>query len=478
MNIVVILLTLLVVLSGNIQAILYIAGMFWLSKRAYSKTHTSIAFYLVLLIAYPQTFIGETDFDRNMPLLFSCLFLIHARGGGVRLPAIRLERWQIIVLVAFCLMSLAVYLPIVTATYLSLDLVNGAAEQFVANDRGSHMLSFVVPFIAAPMVTLGVMKGITDRSDFGRLYTFLKTLLWIVVLPSFLRYALEVDFIPQEYTPVRYEGNRLSAFMSPDSLGYGRRLLFPIALVAAYAISSRRYRNDFLLLGVLMVTVAMTLGRTTYVSSFVVLFFVMLHNVGVKRVLIVSAVAVTLATVLTVSGVTGAMLARTVGNDGGIMLSGRNIIWGAAIQALSASPFVGLRPGGWTVMLLTGNVTYLIAVGQIHTMVAQSAHSFYLQGALDWGIPIMVMLTAILIHSAVLMHTTARRLKHDVGQLGKFHIRNWAIATQAATCGLLVHGITEQVGYYLLFLLLGLSWSLYFITRRPSSFGVLLGASQ
>lgn len=456
MNLINILLTGLSLASLNIQFVIVVASLIAFSSLC--SRHSSsryLAYYLAIFVAYPTSAVGQSGLiSPPMYVLFaSVLFLIHS--AFYHHSSVRIGIKNTLLLLLMMIAALIVYLPIPLATYLSVHFY-GPEERFVSNIRNSHMLSFVVPFFFSPLVAIAVTKSISLNTDFRVIYNYLKKATVIILLLSLARYLINVDFIPQEYTEIRFDGYRLTGFTDPDANGFARSLLLPIALMSSYVMSNTGKRIDQLVLMITIIALLMTFSRSAYISSSIMLFVIFTYNFSFSTVLRAFAFAFMLALIAYFSGIFDNMMARIVD---GISLSGREVIFLSVLDAIFSSPYVGLRPGGWMEYLVQ-DVSY-----QGTTLRVQSTHSFYLETAVNWGIPVLVIFLAIIIFSVILSHRTICAIGKNQSPYAK-NIRAWVVATTSLTIALLVHGIAEIVPYYLFFFLVGLSWSLHYMMKK------------
>ena len=332
------------------------------------------------------------------------------------------------------------------------------------------MLGFAMPILLSPVLVIIVIQSFTERIDFVNLYKILKTFTWIIVIASFIRYIFQIDIIPQGYIEtIRNDGFRLSGFIHPDSIGYGRTLLIPLAFTISYITLKLKFNKDIFLLFLLIISLFMTYSRIIIATSIVIIIVVALYNLKTTLIIKSSLYLFIVIALLYSTGGIEKLTTRHMNRDNkyGINMSGRDIIYEQSIPIVISSPYVGLRPGGYVSMLKKGFTFTRNA--QTSEMIVQSAHSFYLIVALDWGIPFLLILVGIMLHCVYLLHKTIRLTTKYITFMKFPHLRAWSIASIGLFIGLFGLGITDFVPYPIVFFLIGLSWSLYLIVKRTIS---------
>ena len=129
-------------------------------------------------------------------------------------------------------------------------------------------------------------------------------------------------------------------------------------------------------------------------------------------------------------------------------LSGRGPFWLAILSVLSVSPFVGLRPGGWIKYLESGIMFWGTPLK------VQSAHSMYLEIAINWGIPLLLMILLLLITTFLKNH---KIIISTFGNKSLLFERNWLIALNASMAAFLIGGLAENIPIFLIFFLIATS---------------------
>lgn len=450
--------TLLVATFVSLNAqFIFVTSMliFYCSQFARKSASGFVLYSIVLMVAYPASAVGQTGILKpSVYIIFvALLFLIYSVFSRYKY-SVRISRAMKILIMILLLGSLFIYLPIFLETYLSID-VTGPEEEYVSNERRSHMLSFVFPFVLSPLVSFAVIRSMTIETDFKIIFQSVAVITFLLIVLSFVKYGVNLDFIPQEYGDVRKDGFRLNGFTNPDTNGFARSLLWPLALIFSYMLLQKSNKKNILLFVFMTMAIAMTFSRTAYVSSFVIIAVISLYSFTFNnfvRMLAYVAIALVFAYYV---GVFDSMMSR---NEAGIHLSGRSTIYLAALEAIHASPLVGLRPGGWVEYLYQG-VSYLGT-----SLRVQSAHSFYISTALHWGLPILILFLVIVFYSMVLLHR-ANKVFTVNGMRNTHDLRTWSVAMIALTVGLLVHGIVEIVPYYYFTFIVGIAWGFNSIAK-------------
>ena len=453
--------------SGNLQFSIFLVFLLFLANKYYKRTTSIIIYLFLFLIAFPEAFVGETVLFRNIIYLFAISVLI-INMLQKRRAFIKLKIWQIFFISIISLAALIIYTPILLETFTDANIFNGPEEKFISNQRDSNMLGFALPMlIGGPILILSIIRDFNDRVDLRVLYRYLKILTWIIVILSLIRFVTEIEFIPQNYLDtVRNDGYRLSGVNHPDSISYGKKLLLPLALVLSYFVSGFRVGRNALLLFFILISLFITYSRMLIASSLIIVIVIILYNFKFSIVFKGLIYLFSIVGILFLSGGIKKLETRSLSSESasGINMSGRDLIYETAIPIIVASPYVGLRPGGWNSLLIKG-YSYT-RQGYTGEMGFQSAHSFYLVVALEWGLPFLFLLIFILLHCLYLMHLTVRLATKYNSIKGFSDIKIWSISIIALITGLLILGITDFIPYPVVFFLIGLSWSLHLIVKR------------
>lgn len=421
-------------------------------------SNSLIVYYIFLFIALPTGFRNQNIINLNLIIVFTLLVSIYLTQKKNN-RFLEFLKWQKTSLLIITIMALIVYLPIIFSTYLGVNIFDGPETQFVSNKRPSHMLGFAGPLLLSPLIIMVMILSFNPSTNLEVLYKSLKSITLIILVLTLLRYWLNVNFIPQDYTEIRYDGNRMTGFSHPDSLGFARMLLFPLSIIAAFTFSGKLLRKDSILFLMLLLSLYATLSRTVFISTSIILFVVFLYNFQFKNIGRFLMPVLVVLVLLVFSGIGSNLLNRNSSAAGGINVSGRDAMWVTALYAITNSPFVGLRPGGWQIWLMEG--VDWVSGGEV---VVQGTHSFYLETATTWGIPILLMILFMMLHAAYNLHKTIRKLKTK--SIENHTILNWAIGIQAIVIGILVHGISENVGLPLIFFIMGFAFSIVQLANR------------
>ncbi|MBU1012528.1 MAG: O-antigen ligase family protein [Bacteroidetes bacterium] len=452
--------------SGNIQFFVFYSCLLYLSYNYYLKTSSIIPYIFLFLVPYPISFIGQTVWLEKAIYVFSIFSLMYM-SFKKRNSFIIVKPWQRYVLFVIVVVTLLIYLPIPIETYLNWGIFTGPEENYISNHRNSHMLGFALPMIIGPVLSIAVVKSFSYRTDFGNLYKILKVFTWIIVVGSLIRYITQIEFIPQGYiASIRNDGFRLSGFMNPDSIGYGKTLLIPLAFIFSYLISKQKSGRDAYLLFFIIISLFITFSRIIVASTVIVMIVIVLYNFRIRIMLKGSLFLFIVISFLIFSGAVDKLVLRSVSSDSSssLNLSGRDLIYTTGIPIVLASPYVGLRPGGYVSMLIEG-VSYSYEGGK-SIMVVQSAHSFYLVVALEWGIPFLIFLVGVMIHCIYLLHKTIHLTNKYIHLKDYQQIRTWSVALMGLIVGFLLLGITDFIPYPVVFFLIGLSWSLNLMAKK------------
>jgi|GEM_PF-2263461 len=126
-------------------------------------------------------------------------------------------------------------------------------------------------------------------------------------------------------------------------------------------------------------------------------------------------------------------------------LSGRNLVWTAALHAIREHPLVGIGPGSWRLWLeqhyvtldflmpdLRGN-TYVLSPD----LLGGEAHSLYLTKAAEMGVPSLIGLIGILV-------AWAGAVRRAMSRIPEGWLRAAAIGSIASTTGMIVYGFFEH----------------------------------
>lgn len=456
--------------SGNIQFIIFFAYLLIVCYKSYEKTSLITAYFLTFLVVFPVAFTGETIWDRNLIYIFSIFFVLF--NSYKNKPFfLKAQSWQIKVLIVLVVAALIIYLPILIETYFNLKIFTGPEELFISNHRASHMLGFALPVLLGPLIIISLFRTFREGMNFEDIYSTLRHLTWIVIILTLIRYFFQIEIIPQSYiSSIRNDGFRLSGFNHPDSISWGKMIMIPLAFSLSYVMAKQKYHNDIYLLFLILSSIFLTYSRILIIGSTIILIVVALYNFRFSLIIKGSLFVFVLFTTLYYSGSIGKLMSRNESSfsASGINLSGRDLIYETGIPIVAASPLVGLRPGGYVSMLQKG-YTFSTSEGYTGLMTVQSAHSWYLVMALEWGLPFLFLIVCVMLHCIYLLHLTIRLTRRYSSFIEFSSIRIWSVAVMALICGFLILGITDYVPYPFVFFLIGLTWSLNLIVTKTIS---------
>lgn len=426
------------------------------------KMNYLVVTFFGLLIYWPESMVGQAKIlSFTFVFYIACgFYLMTLLLNGVsksRLRDMVANEW-VFVHILF-LLWLYVYIPILSHTYLGLEIFPDRDALYVSTKRSSHMLSFSLPFLLSLMSFWILSLSAYRLKDVSPLFRLLKVSVIIYVAMSLLRYALNFDLIPQDYTVVRHDGFRLSGFANPDPNGFARSLLVTYCIVAANVLEKPTKLIGLTALVVIVVGIAMSGSRTALISlsvATVILMWLCLPSVKGRFVmfLIIACTGIVLS-----SGLGEAILFRN--GESGAILSGRAGIYAHVITILADSPWVGLRPGGWmeylgaSINLVDGVTRSGVTLVDGTPLKIQSTHSFYLEVAINWGLP---MLFVMLLMSLSILRSSLRAIRDSIHFSGDIrYLRSLLIGLTALVCALHVHGVSENVPLVIYFSILGVS---------------------
>lgn len=405
---------------------------------------------------------------------------IHHRGivlSGILLIFIILYRPQVnkllhknktakIIFYGWIVWGILAYLPVFFINFIQNSFIYKETERsagLVELTRDSTILKTVVPTITAVIVILIPLYALRNVKDFESFWrAFFKGTLILLVL-SLIRYVFYIDFIPQSYLEIRSYGFRMTGFSMPDPNGFGRQLLMPILFMAAFSIRFPRRMKlyGWITISLAMLCLILTYSRTTYISFFLSLIFLLLLNVRNKRTIVfIIIIALLIGSLISLTdiqqyfGYGGKRL--SLGN-----LEGRIRLYKASLKILAESPLFGAFPGG-----------FQIALAKIHMKGLQygvSAHNMFLVVAVEWGIPMAMLLLLALIYSFWSGIIAIRKLRKTMTKKKNFHIESLAYGVVAVSVAFSIHGLAENISPYFVFFNLGIALAIRRIINSFSS---------
>ena len=426
------------------------------------KINYLVVTFLGLVIYWPESMVGQAKFlSLTFVVYIACFFyLITLLLNGVsksRLRDVVVNHWYFVI--SLFLLWLYVYVPILSHTYLNLEIFTGRDVLYISTDRSSHMLSFSLPMFLGIICFLILSLSAYQLKKVAPLFRLLKVSVMIYIGMSLFRYALNFDFIPQNYTEVRYDGYRLSGFANPDPNGYARSLLVIFALVGANVLEKPSKLIGLTAFALIVVAIFMSGSRTTLMSLSVASVILLWLCLPIKKARLTMFFIIASFGIFLSSGLFEAILYRN--GVSGAILSGRYGIYLHVISILIDSPWVGLRPGGWmeylasSVNMVDGIVRSRITTIDGTALKIQSTHSFYLEVAINWGLP---MLFVILLMSLSILRNSLSAIRDSIDVSGDIRdLRSLLIGLAALICAIHVHGVFENIPLVIYFGILGIS---------------------
>ncbi len=430
--------------------------LLWIFARSYATSTKGLEF-LIFIIGYYLFY----------PSISTAYGNIYHQGvvlGGILLVFVILYRFPVykllseykfakIIFYGWIVWGILAYLPVIFVNYIQSSFIYKATERsagLVELTRDSSILTLAIPTITAVIVMLIPLYALRNVKDFNSFWRALVKGTLILLVLSLIKYVFYIDFIPQDYE-IRYHGFRMTGFSTPDSINFSHQLLIPILFLAALSIRFPRrmklYEWITLLLAISCVT--LTYSRTTYVSLFLSLIFLLLLNFRNKRTIVFS----TIIALLIGSLIRLADIQQHFGYGGDRFslanLEGRIILAKASLKILAESPLFGGFPGGSQIALAKIDMPGLLYwVG---------AHNMLLDIALQWGIPMALLLLLALIYSIWNGILAIRKLQKIRPKKNIFLIESIAYGVVAASVAYIIYGLAANIPPYLVFFILGIA---------------------
>lgn len=425
----------ILILSRNIPVALYaLFSLTFLNTFVSGIDKKYIATTIFFMFFFPDSYTGSKQLvlGQNILLIVHLFFLFRILILGLSIKS--LERYGLYVkwiLLAIGIVGLVLYYPILHSTYIGDELV-GRETDFVSNRRESHMLSFVFPLFLGPLLYFNLLSSV----KVSPLKIIIQTVQFFSVIGcilSVIQFSLNFSFFPQQYGEVVFFGGRMTGFYNPDANGFGRSLILPWAVTFYQILKGERRLLNISFLLLYFICILLTGSRSTLISTSVVSVLLLLYEFRWKIFLFLGPISLILVPIFS------SLMLR---GESSLSASGREIIYLSSLEAIMHSPWVGLRPGGWITYLSSG-ATFLGT-----TLRVQSSHSFYLETALNWGIPMLVLIfTFILYHikyvsKVKLVKSGVMSVKTDSES---------AIIFRIVLVAYLIHGVVEIVPTYYFF---------------------------
>ena len=363
----------------------------WVFASKY-KTATKesgfLMFFIAFMLLWPVTAISFRGIHTHGVVFFLIMMSYFLRFGYHSIRQIR--KYKVVNLlfwgwVIWCILG---YFPIF---YNSMGgNYSDASTVLISLHRETTMLKSVAPILGTAVVFLIPICGIKNEHDLMSFLNALTQGTLILLVLSLVRYIFEFDFFPQNYDEIRAMGFRMTGFSIPDANGFGRLLLIPILFLVVYAVKFPKFLKNYywatLFIGIFCIII--TYSRTTYASF--VFGTGIITLLGLTKLRSYKFLFCLIPLLLLILWFSPALSYLSPGSErlNPANLFTRMAIWDRALMVLPVSPWFGLHPGGW-VILLTINPSYLGV---------QSTHSMYLQIAVEWGLPMLglVLLSIIL----------------------------------------------------------------------------------
>lgn len=316
--------------------------------------------------------------------------------------------------------------------------------------RDSTMLTIVIPAITAAFAMLLPVFALRNVKDFESFRVALGKFMLFLLVFSLIRYIFNIEFIPNFDEEIRFDGFRMGAFSATNPNGFGRLLIFPFIFFSSLAIycPSKLRRYEWVTIFLMILCIMLTFSRTTYISSLTgLLVLFLLHIRKIKNniifILLIFLLITIIFTQLNLNKYFEPETGRT--STGGVAV--RLLMYKAAYEIISSNPLFGAFPGGHQIAKSKLDIPGLIY---------GSAHNMFLNVAVEWGLPMGILLLLALFLAFWNGIRTIQKKRHIyIKQL--YWVKAFAYAIIAISVAYLIHGITENVAPYFVFFILGLS---------------------
>lgn len=402
-----------------------------------------LVFYLAFYFFYPSVssvFNSLDEWDIVLTVFVLAFVLSQHGKNGRTLGQSRILKF---VLLGWLTWALMAWLPVILENYIMPGV-------FPALKRDTTLLKTTLPILTSVLFALIPLSALNAN----RLRTFWKALIafaFIYLVLSYLRYAFNYDFIPQNYTSIREFGFRMTGFSMPDANGFARQLLFPGIYLFAYLISSKRERapGSTIVLVLIVVAILMSFSRTAYASFAAGILFLVL--ISRKKLKSFATLAFTASVLFVAAAASGAYQYFLPGANRSslVNLYGRIDIYEIVLRILSGNPFFGAFPGGYD--------SALIKYGYSPNLPIVSAHNTFLSIAAEWGIPLALLLLFAIFATIVIGLSNVKKIKGNRGQDIGYLISPLAFASTSLAVSYLIHGMTEIVPTQFIFFNLGIA---------------------
>ena len=438
----------------NLPYVIFVLMLLFYSRIKKNKFNNELNYVIIFLIALPSGFSGQNPINLNLYLLIVILLYLIKPNNQILIPSKKVQLFFILLFIS----TIFIYIPILFSTYFNLNFLDSKEIKLLSNKRPSHMFGFAAPLILIGFFVKSIISFFSTTTNFNKLFKVMYTVTFIVIVLSIIRYLTNINLIPQDYAEIRYEGNRFTGITNPDSLGFARSLLFPLAIASSFYFSNYKSKKYALLFLFILFSLYATLSRTVFLSTSIILFISFIYNYKKENFKQYFYFAMIFFIILFISGFATSLLSRN-SIDGELNVSGRDAMWLTAIYVLTISPYTGLRPGGWQVWLEKG-----VEWKPGSNVVVQSTHSFYLENSVTWGIPITLFMISFILYCIFSLHKLIKKYKNY--NYKNLDLLNWSIGIQSILIGLLFHGITENIHIYQWFTIISFSIALNLIIKK------------
>ncbi|MGE0445121.1 MAG: O-antigen ligase family protein [Vicinamibacterales bacterium] len=441
----------LAVLTGDL-GILASATAMWLFALRFGWAHRRalpMFLWLGFTFFYPHVAQAYTSLQEKATIEGALAWAIGLVSFSGAVPALARSRWLVFSLGLWLLWGLMAYVPVLL-TWLN---VLPPSDPFALTYSA---LKTAVPILGAGGVALAAGAAIREPADLERLGRAVLVGTGLVAVAALVQAMMGADWINSNYES---QAGRLHGVSVPDANGYARLLLMPSLLLMALAIAGRHAawrRGLWLVLVLAVISIALTLSRTTYLSFAAGIVVLLLLNLRASRTalvgLILAAVLFGAAYGLGIADRFGqGAERRSVAN-----LEGRIALYAVLVDIVRENPWFGVRPGGYFEALDEINL-------QSETQVSRGgAHNMVLAIASEWGLPMAFALLAALAGTIWTSFDALRRLRLARAAPAAPLLRAVLTALVAVAVAYLVHGLTENVPYDHVFVLLGLAAAIRF----------------
>lgn len=436
--------------------------LFWVLSRHYS-TNTKgmgfLIFYICLYLFYPTS-----------ATAFHLIHWRHIVFSGVLFMFITLYRPSIskylkghyVVKMTFygwIIWGLFAYSHIFYVNYIHDIIFNVPYAENPSNlitlTRDSTMFTVVIPMLSAPLMMLIPLFALRNIKDFKSFWVILTKLTFVLLILSLIRYVFFIEFIPQNYVGIRQDGFRLGALSVVNAGDFSRLLLLPLLFISSLAI---RYPSKVKLYGwvTLLLTILcimLTYSRITYISSLAALIFLLLLNL--RKTKFSMKIKAVIFTVVIIFFIIAAFYQMNIdekflpGSQRTSMgsLQSRLLMYEAAFIIISDNPLFGAFPGGHELSKSKLGIEGLIY---------GSAHNMLLNVAVEWGLPMAILLLLVLFLALWNGIQAIKKTHNNQNIKNLFYVQSIAYGTVAVTFAYMLEGLTNNIPPMFVFFILGL----------------------